>query len=210
MPRRKKTQKKSVLPHHKEEKNFRFSVSLIILTAVLEISLFILLLTLVSGQTIKKDGSPFFVATASTKKDLPASSSQELDDAGLDFTLEIPAKLGDWKYKIGYVKSQVDDTLSNQYLRIYLPYGKVKNSRNFDEANKSFLTIMKFSSKEWAKLEKGCDKGNLTFCEEKGSKIAETDASVYAYNETSDCAENKTEPTKCELIEKITRSFKLK
>jgi hypothetical protein len=209
MIRRKKTQKKALSPKHKEEKNFRFSVSLIILTAVLEMSLFILLLTLINGQTMKKDGGSSFAAAASIKKAKPVSASQDLSDAGLNFRLVIPSQLSDWKYKIGNVKSPVDDKLSDQYLRIYLPEDGAKNSRNFDKANKDFLTILNFSSGEWTKLEKGCEKGNLVFCEAMGKKIAEKDGSVYAYNKASGCSNSNSE-SKCNLIDKIIGSFQLK
>jgi hypothetical protein len=211
MIRRKKTQKKSLSPKHKEEKNFRFSVSLIILTAVLEMSLFILLLTLVNGQTMKKDSGPSFAVAASAKKTQPVSASQDLSDAELSFKLVIPSQLGDWKYKIGSVKSPVDDALSDQYLRIYLSEDGAKNSRNFDKANKDFLTILNFSSGEWTKLEKGCEKGNLVFCEEMGQKIAEKNGSVYAYNKASDCSSSSSNSeSKCKLIDKIIGSFRLK
>lgn len=210
MARRKKTQKKaaSTKHHHKEEKNFRFSVSLIILTAVLEISLFILLLTLVNGQTMKESGSSSFSA-ASAKSEPPVSANQDLDDADLGFKLVIPSRLGDWKYKIGYVKSLIDDTISDQYLRIYLSEEGAKKSHNFDETNKDLLTIRKFSSGEWAKLEKGCEKGDLVFCGAMGKKIDEKDGSAYAYIKGDGCLSDKPE-SKCNLIDKIIGSFQLK
>jgi hypothetical protein len=224
MPRRNKNQKKSIFlkeinlkqvgffgskNNRKGDNNFRFGVSLIILTAVLEMSLYIFLLTLVNGQKMKNNDSFPLVATASTKKEQSSRANQELSDASLDFKLTIPSQLGDWKYRIGYVKSPIDENLSNQYLRIYLPEGKVKNSRNFEEANKDFLTIRKFDSEEWSKLEKGCEKDNLIFCEAMGEKIAEKNGLVYAYTKTDGCSSNKPD-SKCNLIDKIIGSFRPK
>ncbi len=194
----------------KGEKNLRFSVSLIILTAALEMSLLILLFSLVNSQALKEGNNPFYVAAANSngnKKNTP--SSQELSDPGLNFKLTIPPQLGDWKYRVGYVKSPVDDALSNQYLQVYIPESGRKKSHNFDEANKAFLTVRKFESEEWDSLKKGCEKGNLIFCEVAGEKIAEKNGSIYAYTKNSSCLSNKNE-SKCKLVEKIVGSFQFK
>jgi hypothetical protein len=192
------------------EKNFRFNLSLIILMAVLQASLFMLLLTLISVQTAQGENRSFSAApmASSAKKMIKPAISQKLTDSNIDFNLDIPSQLGEWLYKVGYVKSPVDDKLSDQYVRIYLPNGVKANSRNFEDMTVEFLTIRKFTTDEWKKLEKGCQDRNSLFCEAAGTKIAEKNGSVYAYIKISSCPSGME--SKCGLINKIIGGFSLK
>jgi hypothetical protein len=192
------------------EKNFRFNLSLIILMAVLQASLFMLLLTLISVQTAKGQNMNFSVASAANgaKKMIKPATSQKLADPNIDFDLAIPAQLGEWLYKTGYVKSPVDDKMSDQYVRIYLPNAGKAGSRNFEDMTSAFLTIRKFTTDEWKKLDKGCQNKDSLFCEAAGTKIAEKDGSVYAYTKISSCPSGME--SKCGLIEKIIGGFSLK
>lgn len=192
----------------KERKNFRFSVSLILLTAVLEVSLLMLLMSLINTQTVRGGDESFAVPAAKSAKRLVKPASQKLNDPSLDFELTVPAQLGEWLYKTGYIKSPVDDELSDQYLQVYLPDSGKAKSRNFDEMTKAVLTIKKFTADEWKKLEKGCQNENSLFCEAAGTKMAEKNGSVYAYNKISNCPSGME--NKCSLADRIADSFQLK
>ena len=191
------------------EKNFRFNLSLIILMAVLESALFMLLLTLINAQTTQGENRSFsYAPAASSAKKLIKPASQKLNNPNLDFDLTVPVQLGEWLYKTGDVKSLVDDKISDQYLQVYLPTGDKTNSRDFNEMTTAVLTIKKFTANEWKKLEKGCQKDNSLFCEAAGTKIAEKNGSVYAYNKISNCPSGME--NKCGLVDKIIGSFQLK
>jgi hypothetical protein len=191
-----------------EKASLRFSVSLIILTAVLEASLFILLLSLINAQTTRGGDASFAAPTVKSAEKLVRPVSQNINDPNLDFELNVPAQFGEWLYRTGYIKSPVDDGLSDQYLRIYLPDSGKMKSRNFDERTTAVFTIKKFTADEWKKLEKGCQNENSLFCEAAGTKIAEKNRSVYAYNKISSCPPEMK--SKCGLINKIVDSFQLK
>ncbi|MDP1846103.1 MAG: hypothetical protein Q8L09_05215 [Candidatus Moranbacteria bacterium] len=192
----------------KERKNFRFSVSLILLTAALEMSLLILLMSLINAQAARGGDESFAVSAVKSTKKLVKPANQKIDDQNLDFELTVPAQLGEWSYKTGYIKSPIDDGISDQYLQIYLPDSGKMKSRNFDEMMKVVLTIKKFSTDEWKKLEKGCQNENSLFCEAAGTKIAEKNESVYAYDKISNCP--SVMENKCDLVDKIIDSFQLK
>jgi len=137
-----------------------------------------------------------------------------LDDSSLDFKITVPVQLGTWLYKIGEVKSPVDDTPSNQYLRIYVQLSGAK-SNNFDQQNKEILTIRKFSADEWKAIEKACQKGKEDVCSAGGMFLAnETDPesgdlnNVYAFSKPVDCPQSLE--AKCSLADKIIQSFQLK
>jgi hypothetical protein len=190
--------------------NFRFCFSLIILMAILVTSSLIFIMSLASTQTVRGDSSQSFssVPMASSAKKMIKPASQKIDDQNLDFELTVPAQLGEWSYKTGYIKSPIDDSISDQYLQIYLPDSEKMKSRNFDEMMKMVLTIKKFSTDEWKKLEKGCQNENSLFCEAAGTKITEKNESVYAYNKISNCP--SAMENKCGLVDKIIDSFQLK
>lgn len=215
MPRRKQTRKIKIIPKGSKiyRKDLRFSLSLVVLIGALSFSMILLLLSLnkqacVSAQAMTSlDSWP-------TKKlsNLRESKgkSQVLDDNLLDFKITIPNQLGNWFYKIGEVKSLTDESLSNQYLRIYVSFPG-KRSNNFDKQNMPILTIRKFSSKEWKSIEKDCPDGDI--CKAAGEVIAKTDNSsskewVYAFVKATDCPKNIE--TKCALADKIVESFQLK
>lgn len=138
----------------------------------------------------------------------PAAASQILDDASLDFKLTLPNELGNWIYKTGFVIDPLDDSQSNQYLKIYLPLAEKKTASNFDSRYKDILTIIKFSTATWNKLDKGCQKGNSQYCSQEGTKILENDDFVFAYLKADDCP--KEIQSKCLNIGKIISSFELR
>jgi hypothetical protein len=154
-------------------------------------------------------------AEAGLARAIPAShnsgvkkpNSQMLDDSVLGFKLTIPAGFGSWLYKIGEVKSLTDDSLSDQYFRIFVPLAGTK-SNNFDQQNREVLTIRRFSSDEWSDIEKDCQKEKKDVCDAAGKLIAQNDEWVYAYTKPNDCPKNIV--TKCNLVDKIIGSFNLR
>ena len=139
MPRRKQTKKTiarktKVTPvgmkHHR--KDMRFKVSLVILIGMLTFSAMLLLLSLNKSSVVNAEIGTTTAPPLRPVSGIQKSSSQMLNDSALDFKLTIPAELGAWFYKIGGVKSLTDDSLSDQYFRIFVPLSGVK-SNNFDE-----------------------------------------------------------------------------
>ncbi len=185
----------------------RFNVSLVFLIAMLSISAYLLLFSLAgSGKAFPNVPEK----TPTVAKNIPRvqNKDQVLNDSSLDFKLTIPFQSGQWMYRIGYVKGLTDDSLDNQFVKIYLTSDSSRNTTNFEECFKGILTIRKFSSAEWKELEKGCEKGNLVYCEGMGSKINEKDGSVWAYIKGENCSNEMK--SKCALIEKIIESFQFK
>jgi hypothetical protein len=193
-----------------EKSNFRFSLSLIVLMAVLEMSLFMLLLTLITAQTAQGDSSHSLSSAPVTNnaKKLIKPTSQKLADASLDYELTVPSQLGEWLYKTGDIKSPIDDKISDQYLQIYLPSKGKTSSRNFNEMATTILTIKKFATDEWKKIDKGCQKGDSLLCDAEGTKLDEKNGSVYTYTKISSCPAATS--GNCALIDKIVDSFQLK
>ena len=207
MPRRKKTRNKKisgVVP----EKSIRFEVSLVILIGVLTFSAYLLLISL--NRSLEGNDNLQTLAVASgrnfsTNAKKPADGW--LKDVSLDFEIKMPSRLGEWIYKIGYVKSPTDDALSDQYVQIFVPVAGI-NSNNLEEKNKNILTIKKYAKAEWNKLEKGCLKGNQFYCETAGAKISEKNDEVFAYTKTGNCP--KSIEARCRLADGIIESFRLK
>lgn len=192
------------------KQDLRFNVSLVFLIAMLSISAYLFLFSLTeNGKAFrdKPDQAPK-VATASPAGAVSPGKNQLLDDAALDFELTIPSQFGRWIYRVGSVQGLADDTLTNQFVKIYVAAKPAGNSASFDENYKDILTLRKFSTDEWDKLEKGCGKGNLIFCEGSGTKIDEKDGSVWAYTKGESCS--KETKASCALIEKIIGSFQFK
>lgn len=212
MPRRKKTKRNiaSKTPTApKRRKDLRFSVSLVVLIAFLATASLLLLVSLIGQRKATAIGKYSSVSKISGNA---SGKATVLDDADLDFKLKIPAGLGDWIYKTGAVKSLVDDTLSDQYLKIYVSYPAAKNSQNFDDREKDVLTVVKFEADEWAKLEAGCEKNKPDYCDAMGTKFSESsdsgDGFVYAYRKADECP--KSLAKKCDLADEIVKSFQLK
>lgn len=206
MPRRKKTQRKK---KDFGKKEIRFRISLVFLIAGLVFSLFLFLLTAINIQN--NQAAVGFVPPPSAEVGMAGSNFSKtlvLKDSNLDFTLKIPPQLGEWLYKTGYVKSPVDETLSNQYVAIYVAQGAASATNNFDDLAKNILTIRQFSQKEWKKLESGCRKGNRFYCETAGAKAGEKDDEVFAYTKPGSCP--RSIEAKCALADKIIESFALK
>lgn len=188
-------------------KNLRFDVSLVILIGMLVFSTLLFLVAL-NKSLVKKTGAVLSGRLPNIQSHgMKKAGSCPLKDPSIDFELTIPDQLDDWMYKTGYVKSPVDDSLSDHYVQIFVPVaGAVSN--NFEDQNKNILTVLKFSQNEWDKLERGCQKGNEIYCEGAGKMLAEKDGSVYAYKKFESCP--KSIEAKCNLAEKIIQSFKLK
>jgi hypothetical protein len=205
--------KKSILSGGpKKWEHVRFSVSLIVMTAFLEIGVLLLLISLVGGS-FKASGKSFvefpnpIVNSASVSNVNPANPGF-LDDAGLDFRVSIPATWIGWVYKIGNVKSPIDDSLSDQYVQVFLPDESKRKSNNFDERQRKMFTIMKYSEKEWKKISTSCEKENLPYCDMMGKEIGRKDGSVFSYFSEKNCP--KVFEAKCREVDKILESFKLK
>jgi len=220
MPRKTKTKKviakkTKAVPikagnHHR--KDMRFKVSLVILMGMLTFSLMLLLFSLNKPSTVNAEGSAVTASSAKVGSAVKKAGSQKLNDSALDFNLTVPAALGQWSYKTGEVVSLTDSSLSDQYLRIFVPLAAAK-SNNLDQQYKDILTIRKFSADEWADIEKSCQKDKKDICDAAGKMIANGpdsngDGWVYAYTKPEDCQENIA--AKCNLADKIIESFNLK
>lgn len=193
-------------------KDIRFSVSLVILIAMLAFSAMLLLLSLNKSAARSAGAGASKAAPAENSSGLRKTEGRVIDDVSLDFKVTVPAELGAWFYKTGEVKSLTDDSLSDQYFRIFVPLAGTK-SNNFDRQNKEILTIRKFSLDEWADITKGCQKEKKDICDAAGELIAKTSDSkgngwVYACTKPADCP--KSIEAKCALADKIIESFSLK
>jgi hypothetical protein len=205
LEREKSTNTKSKRPESK-----LFEVFLVVFIAILGISILLLSfsLTSLSGWTPATGASVLTKAKNVSKNVSAKKISQTINDPGLDFELTVPPGIGDWFYKTGNIKSPVDDALSDQYVQIFVRLKKTTGSKNFEDQNKSILTIKKFTADEWKKLEKGCQNDNLLYCEAAGTKVAEKGESVYAYTKTGNCP--KDIEAQCRLADKLIESFSLK
>jgi hypothetical protein len=191
-------------------KEMRFSVSLVILMGMLTFSLMLFLFSLNKSSVVSAETYTKKIVPIKSDSGLKKTGNQTLNDDLLDFSIAVPSQIGDWFYKTGEVKSLTDDSISNQYLRIFIPFPG-KKSNNFDQQNKNILTIRKFSADEWSDIEKNCQKENI--CDAAGKMIAKnTDSNddewVYAYTRSEDCP--KSIEAKCNFVDKIIESFRLK
>jgi hypothetical protein len=216
-PKTKSKTKKSVLAMEKPEgvkqkrpENKLFEAFLVIFIAILGVSILLLStsLTSLSGWTPATGAVAPLKAKHAGKNVVAKKSGETLADSSLDFELTVPSGIGDWLYKTGFIKSPVDDALSDQYLQIFVSLKKATGSNNFEDQNKNILTIKKFTTEEWKKLEKGCQNENLLYCEVGGTKMAEKDDSVYAYTKTENCP--KDIEARCRLADNLIESFNLK
>lgn len=192
----------------------RFSISLVILIGMLAFSAMLLLFSLNKSAARSAGTGTSKAAPAGNSSGFKKTEGQVLNDVSLDFKLTVPARLGAWFYKTGEVKSLTDDSLSDQYLRIFVPLaGAGAKSNNFDQQNKDILTIRKFTGDEWADIAKSCRKEKKDICDAAGELIAKAPDSkgddwVYAYSKPADCP--KSIEAKCNLADKIIESFNLK
>jgi len=194
----------------KARENMRFSASLVVSIAFLLTATLLLLVSLNGMSLPRITSEKKIVPTVPVKplNSIKPSAFAILDDKELDFQVAIPSDWKGWVYKTGFVKSPVDDSLSDQYVRIFLPDPEKSSSKNLDDQKKIMLTIMKFTTAEWKKLSNGCEKENTFFCETMGKEIARNDESVYSY-----VAEKNTSSVfagKYRQVDKVIESFKLK
>lgn len=216
-PKTKSKVKKNISAQEKREnnnpkrpENKLFEFFLVIFVLILGTSILLLLFSFSSlkGWSSVNGASVIPGENHIPGKALPQKSDQTMKDPEIDFELTVPSDIGEWFYKIGYIKSPVDDSLSDQYAQIFVALKKDSASNNFEDKNKNILTIMKFSASEWKKLEKGCQADNKIYCETAGEKIAEKDDFVYAYTKMKNCP--KDIEARCRLADKMIESFNLK
>jgi len=221
MPRKtqtKKTVKKTAVAKKevpvKKHKDLRFSLSLVVLIGMLTFSMLLLLVTLdrssaVSAKAMTTPAPKMVKAQQSLKTAVP---NQTLNDSTLDFRLSVPSQLGKWSYRTGEVESLTDDSLSDQYVKVYIPVPGAKTN-NFDDQNQEILVIRRFSKDEWADIEKSCDDGDEAICGAGGQKIDFSDENapadwVYAYSKADNCPKNLN--YKCALADSMIKSIELK
>ncbi len=190
--------------NHKE---MRFSISLVILIGMLTFSMMLLLFTLNQSSTARAGAKKAASNPVVLETGIQKSKTQFLDDNRLEFKLNIPAQMGKWFYKIGQVKSPTDDTLADQYLKIFIPVPG-SDSSNFDNQYQDVLTIRKFTADEWSDIKTACKKDKQDICEAGGQVVADTNDSVYAYAKPEGYPKNIE--AKCVLADKILESFQLK
>jgi len=169
----------------------RFGISMVILITLLMVSAYLLVLVIFQTSrpvSVRNGGAPYPINISGANLDQALTENQKLDDPNLDFKLTVPGSFGYWFYRIGNVQSPVDDTLSDQFVKIYLPLDKFPIKSNMDEQFFNILTMMKFSKVEWQKIEKSCQKDQTsTVCARGGTKISENNDSVYAYSQAGNC-----------------------
>ncbi|MDD3486982.1 MAG: hypothetical protein PHF35_01215 [Candidatus Moranbacteria bacterium] len=199
----------------KKSKVKRFDVSLVILIGMLTFSSMLFLVslnrTLGSGKGMPQAN---YYPIELNKQQAMAFQNDVLDDENLGFTLAVPAQMGKWLYKTGHVQSLTDESLSDQYLKIYIPFPG-KNYNDMDKQYKEILTIRKMTAEEWADIQKDCEKEGQKVCDLAGKKIdlqadgAKVDEDyVYAYTMADDCPGNIV--ARCNLANEIVKSFTLK
>jgi len=207
----KKSAKAFVVPAAKsaarQKHDLRFGVSLVLLIGFLSFATYLFLFALIGSQRANSAAVLKKPAAGMNKAAKQSANARKLSDESLGYTLAFPASFGEWMYKTGYVVSPVDETLTNQYAKVYVPLPSRSASSNFEEKYFGVFTVRKFSEKEWDALEKGCAKGNLLYCEQKGTKINEKDKAVYAYTVSEKCPQELL--SKCKLVQGIVKSFKL-
>lgn len=202
-------------------KDMRFSISLVVLIGMLTFSLLLLLVSLdkpvaISARTKMIQSIPR-LSLMSSPETAPESLTT-FSGGGGDFQLSIPADWKGWVYRIGAVKSPIDDTLSDQYVKIYLPDPNSAQSAspNLDSRFKDIITVVNYSADEWKALDKKCSKGDSSVCGIMGTKLAGTQCAdssesadcVYGYTKAADCSGALA--AKCNEVDKIMASFKLK
>jgi hypothetical protein len=218
MPRRtpiKKTKKIIPIKPKLSKKDLRFDLSLVILIGMLTFSSLLLLVSLNKSIAIGTGTKTFRDPWPKSQSyQLKKPQSQVIDDSALGYTLKVPVQMGKWFYKAGAVKSLTDDSLSNQYLRIYIPLSEA-NSNNLDQQYKDVLTIRKFTAEEWSDIQKSCKKEETDICDAAGKMISsDPDAaeknndSVYTYTQANDCPGSLV--ARCSLANEIVKSFSLK
>lgn len=206
-------------------KDMRFKVSLVILTGTLLFSVLLLLISLNRADGVNAgitSNVPFQKTDDKViQKTAPAGLFTFKGGGGEDFQLSIPAGWKGWVYRTGAVKSLVDDSLSDEYVKIYLPNDAAKGtgSPDLDSRYKDVITIMSFSVGEWKKLDKKCRNDDEEACEDMGAKLADTACRsnssedtedidcVYSYTRRKDCSGLLA--ARCGEIDKIMEGFKL-
>ncbi len=192
------------------KKEMRFQYSLVVLMGILIFSAFLFLIVLNKSASyeLKKNGYGSPVSNLSSVKAQGKATNCTFEDPSIDFMLTMPVQLGEWIYKAGYVKSLTNDTLTNRYVKIFVPVTNASQTNNFEERNQEVVMIRRMTSDEWEKIKAGCENGNQFYCESAGEKLAENDGTVYSYVAEKECHDNVK--AKCDLAERIVQSFKLK
>lgn len=230
MPRRKpikktiaKKTKVSPVGVKHARKEMRFNVSLVILIGMLTFSALLLLVSLNKSNNAVAKTSTSQIAPRVIGNIVPKTAiAKPADFSGLsgNFQLAIPASWKGWVYRSGEVKSPIDDSLSDQFVKVYLPQSvsdnEEANSPNLDSRYKDIFTVMNFSADEWKAMEKKCNRGDSTICDDMGKKLADaqcpgsaggTDC-VYSYTKQPNCSGALA--ARCNEVDKIMESFNLK
>jgi hypothetical protein len=194
-------------------KDMRFNMSLVLLIGMLTFSVLLLLVTLNRSSSPGANAMTTSVQkVARIHKPQAKTANREIDDDALDFKLLIPGDLGEWFYETGEVKSLTDDSLSNRYLKVFIPIPGAKTN-NFNKQYQNILIVRKFSQKEWVNVEKSCNGKDQSVCSAAGQRIvlggdeASKDG-VWAYVKAGNCPQSLT--SKCALADKIMETFQLK
>lgn len=227
MPRRMQTKKSIVKKANTNavrlklgRKEMRFSVSLVVLIGLLTFSVLLLLFSLNKSAAVgAKTMTSFSVPRISRSIPLKKTSANltTFQGGGEDFQLAFPASWKGWVYRTGEVKSPVDDTLSDQYVKIYLPDSNPKEATNpdLDSRYTDMITVVTYSADEWKAMAKKCNKGDSSVCDEMGTKLADTTCPgfadntdcVYSYTKQPNCPGSLT--TRCDEVDTIMANFKL-
>ena len=204
-------------------KEMRFSVSLVILIGMLTFSLFLLLFSLNKSVAINANTQTSFSVpktNSNIAQKTTAAKSYIFTEGGAEnFQLTIPITWKDWVYNTGEVKSPIDDSLSDGYIKISLPNtiheNAGANSPNLNSRYTDIMTIMNFSADEWKTMEKKCNKGDNNICDAMGKKLADSQRpsigagnsdSVYSYTIQPNCGSFEA---RCNEVDKIMESFKM-
>gem|GEM_PF-1046269 len=204
-------------------KDMRFSASLVILTGMLVFSMLLLLISLnglygADSKAVLNGASSGSSGGETIPRAQAASSgSYTFQSGGVKFQLSIPVAWKDWAYRTGQVKSPVDDSLSDSYVKIFLPSspsGK-EAGPNLDSRYTDMATILTFSAGEWKKLDKNCQKSDSESCDAMGTKLAdaacpdeENADCVFSYKKQPDCPGPLE--ARCREVDGIMKSFQLK
>lgn len=202
-------------------REMRFNVSLVILIGMVVFSVLLLLISLNRLHDVgSATASSSLLPGKSGNKDFFGAQSaipHTFQGGGGDFQLSIPAAWKGWAYRAGKIKSPVSNSLSDDYVRIFLPVSpseKVANP-NLDSRYTDMITILSFSAGEWKKLDRSCRGGDSESCDAMGTKLADTGCSddesadcVYSYTRQSSCPGPLED--RCREVDGIMESFQLK
>lgn len=202
--------------------NMRFSVSLVILIGMLSFSVLLLLFSMtkpVGQEAATKTSAVMQRSNVSNAPKAVPPQPYVFQSGGEDFRLSFPTDWKGWVFRTGEVKSLIDDSLSDSYVRISLPQSVADNvdanSPNLDSRYGDMITVFTYSADEWKAMEKKCNRGNAEVCDRIGTKLADTVCPgfagdtdcVYSFTKEPNCPASFT--AQCGEVDKIMQSFKI-